>query len=87
MKGRLVFYRDLDKKGLLTKVVVSKLISNFTKQMGYPPEEIVARRDETRKEVREMVTRVGKGLPPGHVIIYPVITREARIYRGERIPA
>ncbi len=86
MKGRLIFYRDLDKKGLLTLAVINKLISNFTKKMGYPPEEIVVRRDEARKEIREIVTRVTRGLPPGHVILYPVIIREARLDHGERIP-
>jgi len=86
MKGNLVFYRELDKKGLLTLDVINTLISNFTKKMGYPPEEIVVRRDEARKEIRGMVTRVSRGLPPGHVILYPVIIRQARRYQDERIP-
>jgi hypothetical protein len=86
MKGDMYFYRELDKKGLLTKAVIDTLISTFTKKMGYPPEEIVVRRDEARKEIRGMVTRVSRGLPPGHVILYPVIIRQARRFQDERTP-
>jgi hypothetical protein len=86
MKGKLVYYRSLDKKGLLTKAVLDQIILDFSNNMQYAPEEIVARSDEVGDDIRDLVTEVTKGCPPGHVIVYPVISRTSRRFYGERNP-
>jgi len=90
-KGKLFYYKDLFKKkdrdkASVTRGVIDRLSRDFQEKMGYPPEEIVARRDEVSKSAKGLVTEVVKSIPPGHVIIYPVIVRQARIYNSERKP-
>jgi len=91
MKGRMYYYKDMFKlkdrdRCRITEKVVVILKKKFSKTMGYPAEEIHARREEVAKDARELVVRVSNGIPPGHVIMYPVIIRSARIYNKEREP-
>ena len=76
----------MDKKGLLTEVVVNKIIHDFTVKMHYPPKEIVARREDVGDDIIDMVTSVNKGLQLGHVLVYPIINREPMRFQGERTP-
>jgi len=91
MKGRMYYYKDLYERkyrdrAKVTKEVILILRKEFRKKMGYPAEQIIARHGEVAKDARDMVTQVHNSVPPGHVIIYPVVERSARIYKEKRKP-
>lgn len=87
MKYKLIYFRNLDKSGKLTKSLVDKVINDFHSKMSYYPKEVIVRMEDINDEVRSLVTFTNNGLQPGHILVGPVIDKKARIFEGERVPA
>lgn len=89
IRGEL-FRNDMDlKKGRDLSTVVRDSIRIFMKKYGYRPPCVMLRDGMSTKEFTKYgleITVVNNHLQENHFLLYPVIRRTARIFKGERKP-